>query len=530
MIVDQFRSWDYEPGQIIFEQGAPAEHLFIVYCGKVSVFQGSRRSKRPLGTFESGDMFGYDMLRSGSEYQTSAVAKTDATILWLDQESAAFLIQQFPMLHEDLQILFDSYLMDLQVPLSWREPDEVIYFFSRRHPLDLLFRLTPLLSWAVITFIILAVLFGSFPGSTLPWILTGINVGVISVWFILGVIDWANDYSILTNRRVVFQEKVILLYDSRHESPLRMVLAVTTQTDWLSRQFGYGDILIRTYAGQVTFPKVPMSRKIAVLTNAQAERAKAGLQVEEQNHIEELVRETIGNRPRSRELPKKEKEVTPHVQSGSLVSGLADLFRLRKEENGVIHYWTHWYILLKRITLPSLILLVLGISLIARVAGLFTFFEIQSLLGVILVTGPVALVWWIYQYQDWRNDQYIITPDQVIDVYKKPLGHEERRAAPLKNILSIEFERLGLMGLLLNFGTVYIKIGETTLTFDYVYDPSDVQRELFSRLSARDEIQKNEQKLALQKNVAGWIEAYHKVTSEQTHPQQYFPDSENPSF
>ncbi|MEM5774458.1 MAG: cyclic nucleotide-binding domain-containing protein, partial [Anaerolineaceae bacterium] len=206
LIVDLFRSWDYEPGQLIFEQGTPAEHLFLVYSGKVAVFEGNCRSRRPLGLFESGDLFGYDMLRSGSLYQTSAVAKSDTTVLWLDQESAAFLINQFPLLHEDLEILFNSYLMDLQIPLTWREPDEVVYFFSRRHPMDLAIRLAPLLTWAAVSFIILAVLFSTFSAGLLPWVLTGINLGVILIWFILAVIDWSNDYSILTNRRVVFQE------------------------------------------------------------------------------------------------------------------------------------------------------------------------------------------------------------------------------------------------------------------------------------------------------------------------------------
>ncbi len=530
MIVDQFRIWDYEKGQLIFEQGSPAEHLFLVYRGKVFLTHHSRKDKRSLGLFESGDLFGYDMLKYDNLYQCTAVAQTETTVLWLDQESTSHLLQNLPALHEDLQILFESYLLDLQIPLSWREPNEVVYFISRRHPLDLVNRLVPPAGWTLVSMIILAVLFNMASGKIYPWILTGVDAGVILLWFILAVIDWSNDFSIVTNRRVVFQEKVILLYDTRHESPLRMVLSVTTQTDWLGRQFSYGDILIRTYAGQVCFPKVPSSRKIAVLIDVQTERAKSGLQIEEQTHLEEMVRETIGLRGKAKDIPVAEKKVVPELQSGSLVSGLADLFRLRKEENGVLTYWTHWYILLKRIGLPTIILLVLLASLVARVLDLLTFIELKSLLAILFVSVPVVVLWWIYQYYDWRNDQYIITADQVIDVYKKPFGREERRAAPLKNILSIEFERLGLVGLLLNFGTVYIKIGETTLTFDYVYNPSDVQRELFSRLAARDEIQKNQEKLAIQKNVAGWIEAYHKVSTGKDKSQSYFPEKEENSF
>ena len=47
-------------------------------------------------------------------------------------------------------------------------------------------------------------------------------------------------------------------------------------------------------------------------------------------------------------------------------------------------------------------------------------------------------------------------------------------------------ERLGLIGLMLNYGTVYIRVGEATFTFDDVFNPSEVQRELFHRISQRN--------------------------------------------
>ena len=98
----------------------------------------------------------------------------------------------------------------------------------------------------------------------------------------------------------------------------------------------------------------------------------------------------------------------------------------------------------------------------------------------------VIFGWWLYQYIDWHNDVYLITSDQVVDVNKKPLGHEDRQAAPLKNILGIEYKRLGIIGLLLNFGTVFIRVGDRQLTFDQVFNPSEVQRELFHRLTAKN--------------------------------------------
>jgi hypothetical protein len=80
----------------------------------------------------------------------------------------------------------------------------------------------------------------------------------------------------------------------------------------------------------------------------------------------------------------------------------------------------------------------------------------------------------------------MVTDEQILDVYRKPLAREERRVAPLRSIQSIEFERLGIIGLLLNFGTVYIRVGDTQLTFDQVFNPSEVQRELFNRIATRE--------------------------------------------
>ncbi len=46
-------------------------------------------------------------------------------------------------------------------------------------------------------------------------------------------LDWRNDYYVITDRRVVWLEKVIGLYDSRQESPLRMILSVETESGLL---------------------------------------------------------------------------------------------------------------------------------------------------------------------------------------------------------------------------------------------------------------------------------------------------------
>jgi hypothetical protein len=125
-----------------------------------------------------------------------------------------------------------------------------------------------------------------------------------------------------------------------------------------------------------------------------------------------------------------------------------------------------------------------------------------------------VIIWWIYQYLDWRNDIYVVTSDQILDIDKKPFGTETRRSAPLENILSTEAERVGLPGYLMNFGTVYITIGGASLDFEGVQDPSGVQADIDRRREVRL-AQKHELEAAAERErMSDWLIAYHENTQE----------------
>ncbi len=124
-------------------------------------------------------------------------------------------------------------------------------------------------------------------------------------------------------------------------------------------------------------------------------------------------------------------------------------------------------------------------------------------------------LWWLYEYMDWRNDAYIVSDENLIDVNKRPLGREEKRAAPVRNVQSIEYARLGVLGLILNYGTVTIRVGEAELTFDYVFNPSEVQQEVFKRLAKRDYSRRQAEIQDDQARLADWIEAYHHIMQQE---------------
>jgi hypothetical protein len=81
-----------------------------------------------------------------------------------------------------------------------------------------------------------------------------------------------------------------------------------------------------------------------------------------------------------------------------------------------------------------------------------------------------AFFWLAYNYADWRNDIYSLTPDQVIELTANRLGRNPGARPPGEDTGS-GYERRGIIPMLLNFGTVYIRVSTEVLTFDNVYHP-----------------------------------------------------------
>jgi uncharacterized membrane protein YdbT with pleckstrin-like domain len=197
---------------------------------------------------------------------------------------------------------------------------------------------------------------------------------------------------------------------------------------------------------------------------------------------------------------------------------------MRFEEGGVVTYRKHWFVLITKTWQPAFWLLV-GIAVgVLRLLGYLALFSVQATLLVDGIFMFFVLLWYLYQYVDWRNDIYQLTPDQVVDIYRKPLGREEKRSAPLESILSIEYSRANIIGLLLNYGTVRIRVGTAELTFDNVYNPSQVQQDIFRRMLEHIERKKEQDAAAERERVSEWIATYHR-TVEEMRRQQKPPDS-----
>jgi hypothetical protein len=292
---------------------------------------------------------------------------------------------------------------------------------------------------------------------------------------------------------------------------------------------GYGDVMVRTFTGLVTFQYVESPDLVLNLINQHWMRTKNVVAKEDKAEIEATIRrrlqpQNFKSRDASGHLVDAEPE---EVKSGVLNSTMASMFQLRIESEDSITYRKHWFILLRRTWLLSLLIIGCIVLLILRLAGTLPFLDVYAVLGIWLIAMFIFGCAWAYQYMDWSNDVYIITPEQLIDIYRKPFGDEQKQAALLKNIQTIEYKRNGPLGYLLNFGTVYIRVGDTDFHFENVYDPSEVQRELFERFMVFKEKEQQANIQAERQRLGDWIETYHKVVGEEQNPPQIRPRRPN---
>ena len=507
----------YSEASEIYHVSDKAESFYFVYSGKVSLILKPGKLNQYTSELVSGDYFGLEIAFNRSQRIAAANAQTDTILLTLTPQQVLDLANQSTHFKSSLKLMDTTRKLIVSLKFNWVEAGETIYLLSRKHPI-VLYRM---LLGPVFGALIPLALFALWLVTTSLFLVTFAGLLLIAelLWVIWIVIDYGNDYYVITNRRIMWLEKVIGLYDSRQESPLRMVLPVSVDTGVLGRAMDFGEVIVRTYTSRIIFQNIFHPYQVAAMIDEYCSRTQEAIRRGEVDAMKQSIRTKLGLvKPQAPPAPP-----APNPPKGSKINIprtlVTDLFRLRTEEAGKIVYRKHWFILIQQDWLASLLILV---DLI-----LFFVYPFASSSGnrltviVLLLTALfILLLWWVYEFVDWRNDRFEITPEQIVDLDKKPLGREERKSANLEDILSIEYERIGLTGILLNFGTVYIKVGTTEFTFDDVADPASVQSEVEQWRNQRVIRKRDIENASERERMADWIAAYHQNAEEFSREQE----------
>ena len=505
----------FKAGEMVYMQGAGAKYLYIIFEGEAEVLKEERHTLVKKNHLYAGDLLGEDTLTRKQLRQTSVRALKDTLLIRISMPVLARFIQRNPDTRTDFQFIVAYYEALIKRSARLDFGTEAIYYIGQPHGLYLVVK--------TILVLFLTLIFGAgvfwlqsvgVISTMLSYGLGGALALVFMLWFWWNFLEWSNDIYIFTDRRVINQEQGVFLYEGREETPMDMIISLSSQASFLGRQYGFGDLFIKTFTGSLRLKNVPRVDQTRTYLDYLIEKSRQSKRREEKQDFANYLNSRKGNAGAA-EFQAGEAEA--HIASVGQIhstSFVQRLLGLKHTRGDTVIYRTHWLFLFRKTILPFLLLAALALLLGYMLGTHARLLDSPFVFGLLILSMTAASLWWLYQYLDWRNDQYIITPDQLIDVYRKPLGREDRRTAPLENIQSIRYQRLGLLGLTFNYGTVYVKVGNEDFTFDNVYRPLEIQQTLFAYLERADLIEKRATLAEQQRQMLDWMDTYQQYTRD----------------
>jgi CRP-like cAMP-binding protein/membrane protein YdbS with pleckstrin-like domain len=545
----------HRPGDFVSRQGEPATSLMILDDGEAVVRrQIGQERPRPVSYFKArrdrdndeSVYFGDHALLA--DEQRGATVEVTKPSVWIVVERADFadFLQDARLTKENLSLAPPQ--TQPGAPATDQEIEQYLPYLVRRHRIVLVTNMLP----PVGLIILAAVLIWSVAASDLtPDVRNLLEYGglvslvLLALWAVYRYVDWWNDTYAVTTQAVIHREKKLFYSEERYEIPLQQIQNVNILVSPLGQLLGYGDLSIDTAAarGQIDFTRIPDPSLVQELIQFASFQARSGQhmqfresirrQLEEQFYPERLDPAAPGSVLIRPDPPPPRPSSFDRFRS---LSGWLPRFEIR--ENGRVTWRKHWLNLLQRTGLAFLAGLasayLLFAYILAFVTAAFGFRPPVTLppiswLGtsawlffLFLILSVLGFLWLLYQYVEWRNDIYIVTDNEVIDVERDLaafpfffLYSENRRQASLANVQYVDFRIPNPVAMAFNVGNVIVQTAgaEGTLTFDFVSRPKHVHEEILRRLAEYEERQRQREFSERWGDMAEWFEAYQNLNS-----------------
>ncbi len=266
---EEFVMVELPKDEILFQAQEATDGLFVIDSGQVALLGADGKQTEIL---KHADVIGTEALNYLPAREKTAMALTDAQVFFLSNKQIQALYASVPAFKETVSVLFNSARLAAYIPMAWLEPGEKIYMMARKHPVFLLFRsIPPIFVFAALWFLMMFL-----SSQSAFWSLAGLVAGFLFclLWLVWNINNWANDFYLITSRRMVWVEHVTGFYDSRQEAPLSTLISVGIKTSQLGYFLGYSDVIVRTYIGDIRFERVGHASTIGKLIETNWARGK----------------------------------------------------------------------------------------------------------------------------------------------------------------------------------------------------------------------------------------------------------------
>ncbi len=542
-IADLFERVDYEETSYISRQGEIGDRFYLIGRGQATVWHvDASGSEQAVKELRPGDFYGITSLFLEEERDATVRVAANTTVFSLERSLFSEYLDDNTAVRDDL-IVPEEVEKRLEAPrFKWMTPDEVTIFYATRTRWSLLSRLLVPASIFLILMFIAAIVPAQF---YLPTVVATLAVMIGGGWGLLRWQDWRNDYYVVTNRRVVHHESRLPTFQvTVDQAPLHQIQNVNMlKSGPIDRVLNIGTLEIQTAGqrGSITFrqmdePAACQQLIFDILEKQRSlsrvsERAAIHVAISQRVHpTEEEVEPEAGPENEESEsnlqtfgeavwdmgeLPAPKQE--PTGEKPDQLAAIGEqintfLPHFRQEKNGIVTWHKHPFVLLKTVSIPLIVLIVAFLVGLAGAIGRWSFFN--SLVLALFVVWCLGLFWFLWRYEDWRNDIFQMTGSHIIDIDRLPLGfRESRRQAALEQIQNINIDIPNIWARVFNYGNVVIETAGATgdLIFEWVMRPRAIQAEIFAHIEALRAKQRAEEAEQRRTELAEWFAVYHQM-------------------
>lgn len=504
------QQYGFEKDNVVIHQGDVADNLYIIESGRVEAVSIDENGvSRRLRLYLPRQMFEDEWLFTPGTHPASIGARQDGRMLLIPSGDFLKLLAKKPRISTGLDLSAEAESEFAKTPMQRADgryrsiklvPDERIEFETRRSRWLLAAKITlPLLGAIIFPTLILTIMADTLPNLSMAWIwgFALLVALVFLLWIGFQWLDWANDYLIITNKRLVHYEFNLRTFSGKgQDTPIGRVQSVEIDTPNLfSTILSLGTARVTTAALSVLYfdylnhpgrVKDTLDRLREAQKSIDAGKFKSTMRKSVENYFkvqDRLVR--LKEEP----APKRD-ERTPLQRSVERLRKFR-LYSYRKEEGNVITYRKHVFALLVDIVWPG------GVALFLLVAALALYYlRMDAYMWVIIILGLLDALWIVWRAEDWRNDTFQVTDRYVIDVDRRPFGFgESRKQAQLDNIQNVEADRPNILATLFNFGNVEIETAgaDSRLVFENVSNPEGIKNDIFKKRSKFEDQKRKQQ-------------------------------------
>lgn len=530
-IAELMEHYSVRQDQVLLHQGDLLNQLLVLHTGSISTYQDSAEEEqvnfRPM---EPGDHYGSEALLQDVVCEVSARALEPSEIYLLSRERFEHFLDENPEIADRLSIPETPEEPWDDLVLDWMSLDERVLFFATKSYWVLLGKL--------VVPLILALFFGVLALTLQRWEpLLGIMFLVIPV-AVIRALDWRNDHYVITDKRVVHHEsKLLSLRVTVDQAPLHQIQNVTSiRPSPTARALNIGTLIIETAGnrGAIEFRHIDDPPSCLHTLFEATDTAQSISHASRQTTIRSTIQQAFVPQKPHTEVDTDDESDSQHSEwdlenhkadngddeSGSVLSAIGNavnsiLPRFRTESGGVVTWYKHPFVLINYTWKPAALLLIAGTVAIIWLALGNSLSVIWGLaLAFLWLT---SLFWFVWQYEDWRNDIFQMTDSHIIDIDRLPFGfRESKRQAALEQIQNINSVIPNVWARIFNYGNVIIETAGATgdLVFEWIMKPRAVQAEIFERMErTRAERQSLEAERRSQE-MAQWFSVYDQMKDD----------------